>query len=227
MVGHREERRSDRFCPFFVMSNTTRGVRGSGVNVVRGGLFRRDARGREPFVGKGYPLMNATSVPMCGALLEPSSSRTLGRLTHTRPSDVDARMLHSTASRTPIDHTIRLGREAGSAEDTSMSSLAVDGFYTLCLRDVMRPDNGAAPQLARAASDLVAFAHSRGIDQHTLVAELDRASRSVEWVTSFEIQVHTQALALGRAAIQQAYGSSPGSFDVRSAGRSPERSRQL
>lgn len=108
-----------------------------------------------------------------------------------------------------------------------MSSLAVDGFYTLCLRDVMRPDNGAAPQLARAASDLVVFAHSRGIDQQTLLTELDRASRSVEWVTSFEIQVHTQALALGRSVIQQAFASLPGAFDIPASGRSSERSRQL
>jgi hypothetical protein len=108
-----------------------------------------------------------------------------------------------------------------------MSSLAVDGFYTLCLRDVMRPAHGAAPPLTRAASDLVAFAQSRGIDQQTLLAELDRASRSVEWVTSFEMQVHTQALALGHEAIQQAYVSLPGSFDVRSAGGSSERSRHL
>ena len=108
-----------------------------------------------------------------------------------------------------------------------MSSLAIDGFYTLCLRDVMRPGHGAAPLLARAAADLVAFAQSRSIDQHTLLAELDRASRSVEWITSFEIEVHTQALALGRAAIQHAYVSLPVTFDIRSAGGSSERSRQL
>jgi hypothetical protein len=50
----------------------------------------------------------------------------------------------------------------------------------------------------------------------------------VEWITSFEIQVHTQALALGHAAIQQAYDSSaPVSFDIRSTRSSSERSRQL
>jgi hypothetical protein len=98
-----------------------------------------------------------------------------------------------------------------------MSSLAVDGFYTLCLRDAMRPAHHSTPALSRAASDLVAFARSRAIDEHALLAELDRASRSVEWVTSFEIAVHTQALALGRAAIQQAYRALPDLYDVQSA----------
>jgi hypothetical protein len=95
-----------------------------------------------------------------------------------------------------------------------MSSLAIDGFYTLCLRDAMRPAHTSTPPLARAAADLVAFAQTRAIDQAALLAELDRASRSVEWVTSFEVAVHTQALALGRAAIQQAYRSLPNLFDA-------------
>lgn len=88
-----------------------------------------------------------------------------------------------------------------------MSSLAIEGFYTLCLRDAMRPEHGSMPALARAASDLVAYARARGIDQSVLLAELDRASRSVEWVTSFEIAVHTEAVALGRAAIERAFES--------------------
>ena len=102
-----------------------------------------------------------------------------------------------------------------------MSSLAVDGFYTLCLRDAMRPAHHSTPVLGRAASDLVAFARSRSIDEHALLAELDRASRSVEWVTSFEIAVHTQALSLGRAAIQQAYRGVPGIYDIQGSLASP------
>ena len=102
-----------------------------------------------------------------------------------------------------------------------MSSLAVDGFYTLCLRDAMRPGHHSAPALGRAASDLVSFARSRSIDEHVLLAELDRASRSVEWVTSFEIAVHTQALTLGRAAIQQAYRAVPELCDIQGSGASP------
>jgi hypothetical protein len=102
-----------------------------------------------------------------------------------------------------------------------MSSLAVDGFYTLCLRDAMRPAHHTEPALGRAASDLVAFARARAIDEHTLLAELDHTSRSVEWITSFEIAVHTQALALGRAAILQAYRAAPDLYDVRGAGTSP------
>ena len=90
-----------------------------------------------------------------------------------------------------------------------MSSLAIEGFYTLCLRDAMRPGHNSMPGLARAASDLVAYAKTRGIDPGVLLAELDRASHSVEWVTSFEIAVHTEALALGRTAIQRAYDSVP------------------
>lgn len=104
-----------------------------------------------------------------------------------------------------------------------MSSFAIDGFYTLCLRDAMRPAHTSTPALARAASDLVAFAQARAIDQAALLAELDRASRSVEWVTSFEVAVHTQALALGRAAIQQAYRSLPDLFDVPGSGMSSTR----
>lgn len=102
-----------------------------------------------------------------------------------------------------------------------MSSLAIDGFYTLCLRDAMRPEHTSTPSLARAASDLVVFAQSRGTDQATLLAELDRASRSVEWVTSFEIAVHTQALALGRAAIVQAFRAAPDLVDIQGARASP------
>jgi hypothetical protein len=101
-----------------------------------------------------------------------------------------------------------------------MSSLAIEGFYTLCLRDAMRPGHSSLPGLARAASDLVEYAKARAIDQTVLLAELDRASRSVEWVTSFEIAVHTEALALGRAAIQQAYEGPP---DLRGAKGAEER----
>ena len=103
-----------------------------------------------------------------------------------------------------------------------MSSLAIEGFYTLCLRDAMRPGHGTMPALARAASDLVAFAKARGIDQNILLGELDRASRSVEWVTSFEIAVHTEALTLGRAAIQRAYGAAaPDLLGAQGSGSSP------
>jgi hypothetical protein len=104
-----------------------------------------------------------------------------------------------------------------------MDSLAIDGFYTLCLRDALRPANDSAPSLARAAHDLVVFAQSRGTDQATVLAELDRASRSVEWVTSFEVHVHTQALSLGRAAIVQAWRTAPGLFEVPLSGASSER----
>jgi hypothetical protein len=102
-----------------------------------------------------------------------------------------------------------------------MSSLAIEGFYTLCLRDAMRPGHSSMPALARAASDLVAYARARAIDQPVLLAELDRASHSVEWITSFEIAVHTEALALGRAAIQQAYESPPDLRGAQGAGSSP------
>jgi hypothetical protein len=101
-----------------------------------------------------------------------------------------------------------------------MSSLAIEGFYTLCLRDAMRPGHTSMPGLARAASDLVAYAKARGLDQSVLLAELDRASHSVEWVTSFEIAVHTEAVALGRAAIQRAYDPAP---DLLTAGGVEER----
>lgn len=107
-----------------------------------------------------------------------------------------------------------------------MSSLAIEGFYTLCLRDAMRPAHTSMPVLPRAASDLVAYAQTRGIDQQALLAELDRASRSVEWVTAFEIAVHTQALALGRAAIQQAYRGRPDIFGAHGAGTSPNESQE-
>ena len=102
-----------------------------------------------------------------------------------------------------------------------MSSLAIEGFYTLCLRDAMRPGHGTIPALARAASDLVAFAKARAIDQSVLLGELDRASRSVEWVTSFEIAVHTEALALGRAAILRAYDVQPDLLGAQGSGTSP------
>jgi hypothetical protein len=102
-----------------------------------------------------------------------------------------------------------------------MSSLAIEGFYTLCLRDAMRPEHGSMPALARAASDLVAYAKARAIDQSALLAELDRASRSVEWVTSFEIAVHTEALALGSAAIERAYDAVPDLLGTQGSGASP------
>jgi hypothetical protein len=102
-----------------------------------------------------------------------------------------------------------------------MSSLAIEGFYTLCLRDAMRPGHSSLPGLARAASDLVAFAQTRGVDQNTLLAELDRAAHSVEWVTSFEIAVHTEALALGRAAITRAYQALPDLLGTQGSGTSP------
>jgi hypothetical protein len=101
-----------------------------------------------------------------------------------------------------------------------MSSLAIEGFYTLCLRDAMRPAHTSMPALSRAALDLAAYAQTRGLDQNVLLAELDRASHSVEWVTSFEIAVHTQAVALGRAAIEQAYRTLPDVFEARGSGTS-------
>ena len=107
-----------------------------------------------------------------------------------------------------------------------MSSLAIEGFYTLCLRDAMRPAHTSMPALPRAASDLVSYAQTRGVDQHTLLAELDRASHSVEWVTVFEIAVHTQALALGRAAILQAYRALPDFFGAHGAGTSPNQGQE-
>jgi hypothetical protein len=102
-----------------------------------------------------------------------------------------------------------------------MSSLAIEGFYTLCLRDAMRPGHSTMPALSRAASDLVAYAKARAIDQTVLLSELDRASHSVEWVTSFEIAVHTEALALGCAAIQKAYEALPDLGGAQSADSSP------
>jgi hypothetical protein len=101
-----------------------------------------------------------------------------------------------------------------------MSSLAIEGFYTLCLRDAMRPGHNSMPALTRAASDLVAYAKARAIDQTVLLTELDRASHSVEWITSFEIAIHTEALALGRAAIQQAY-EAPSSLGAQGTDTSP------
>jgi hypothetical protein len=59
------------------------------------------------------------------------------------------------------------------------------------------------------------------LDQSILLAELDRASHSVEWVTSFEIAVHTEALALGRAAIQRAFDVTPGLLGAQGSGTSP------
>ena len=105
-----------------------------------------------------------------------------------------------------------------------MSSLAIEGYYTLCLRDAMRPAHTSMPALARAASDLVAYAQTRGIDQGALLAELDRASHSVEWVTSFEIAVHTKALELGSTAIRNAYRTLPDIFGAQSSGTSPSQS---
>lgn len=108
-----------------------------------------------------------------------------------------------------------------------MKALAIEGFYTLCLRDALRPLSGSAPSLERAASDLAMFARMRGIDQTTVLAELETASKAVEWVTSFEAHVHTQAVTLGQRAIQQAYAALPENADLQSPGASPERPRFL
>jgi hypothetical protein len=121
-------------------------------------------------------------------------------------------------------YATRLAPDLYSTEGHAMSSLAIEGFYTLCLRDAMRPGHSSMPALARAASDLVAYAKARAIDQAGLLAELDRASHSVEWVTSFEIAVHTEALALGRAAIQQAYEGLPDLGAAQGSDSSPNQS---
>ena len=87
-----------------------------------------------------------------------------------------------------------------------MNSLEVDGFYTLCLRDAIRPVHANVPSLSRAAADLVRVARARGIEQHAVLAELEAASRSVEWVTPYVEEIYTRAFLLGRAAIEAAYG---------------------
>ena len=86
-----------------------------------------------------------------------------------------------------------------------MSSIEVDGFYTLCLRDAIRPMHAHRPTLKRAAADLVWFARSRGIEPAALLAELEGSSHTVEWVTAFENEIHRRALALGRSAIEEAF----------------------
>ena len=88
-----------------------------------------------------------------------------------------------------------------------MRSIEVDGFYTLCLRDAIRPMQTHRPTLRRAAADLVWVARSRAMEQGALLAELERASRSVEWITAFEVEIHTRALALGRMTIEEAYAA--------------------
>jgi hypothetical protein len=90
-----------------------------------------------------------------------------------------------------------------------MPSIEVDGFYTLCLRDALRPMHTNEPTLGRAAADLVQVARTRGVAQHVLLAELEEASRSVEWVTPFEVEVYSRACWLGRMAIESAYDAPP------------------
>jgi len=90
-----------------------------------------------------------------------------------------------------------------------MPSIEVDGFYTLCLRDAIRPTHTNEPTLGRAAVDLVLVARARGIEQHVLLAELEEASHAVEWVTPFEVEVHSRACWLGRMAIESAYDAPP------------------
>jgi hypothetical protein len=103
-----------------------------------------------------------------------------------------------------------------------MRPLQVDGFYTLCLCDAIRPTPASASSVTRAAVDLVWAARRRGVEQHALLDELERESRAVEWVTPFEVQVHSRALQSGRAAIESAYATpSDMQLDVRS--RSPAR----
>jgi hypothetical protein len=94
-------------------------------------------------------------------------------------------------------------------EDQPMPSIEVDGFYTLCLRDAIRPTHTNEPTLGRAAVDLVLVARARGIEQHVLLAELEEASHAVEWVTPFEVEVHSRACWLGRMAIESAYDAPP------------------
>ena len=88
-----------------------------------------------------------------------------------------------------------------------MSSIEVDDFYTVCLRDAIRPMFAHRPTLRRAAADLVSFARSRAMEPGVLLAELERAARTLEWVTAFEQEIHGRALTLGRAAIEEAYGA--------------------
>jgi hypothetical protein len=90
-----------------------------------------------------------------------------------------------------------------------MHSLEVDGFYTLCLCDAIRPTPRSASSLRRAAADLVWAARTRGVEQHLLLDELERESRALDWVTPYEVEVHSRALQLGRMAIEAAYASAP------------------
>jgi len=86
-----------------------------------------------------------------------------------------------------------------------MHSLEVDGFYTLCLRDAIRPMHANVPTLSRAAADLVRAARSRGIERQALLDELEAASCAVEWVTAYEVEIYSRAFMLGRTAIESAY----------------------
>ena len=86
-----------------------------------------------------------------------------------------------------------------------MPSIEVDGFYTLCLRDAIRPMHPNSPTLGQASADLVRAAVARGIEREALLAELEEASRAVEWVTPYEVEIHTRAFWLGRMAIESAY----------------------
>jgi hypothetical protein len=95
-------------------------------------------------------------------------------------------------------------------EDQLMPSIEVDGFYTLCLRDAIRPMHPNAPTLSQAAVDLVRAARARGMPQSTLIGELEEASRAVEWVTPYEVEVHSRAFWLGRVAIESAYDAPAG-----------------
>jgi hypothetical protein len=88
-----------------------------------------------------------------------------------------------------------------------MHSLEVDGFYTLCLCDAIRPTPKSASSLHRAAADLVWAARTRGVEQRVLLDELERESRALDWVTPYEVEVHSRALHLGRMAIEVAYAT--------------------
>ena len=88
-----------------------------------------------------------------------------------------------------------------------MPSFEVDGFYTLCLRDAIRPMHMSAPTLGQAAADLVWAARSRDVDESALLAELENASRTMEWVTPYEVEIHSRAFWLGRMAIESAYAA--------------------
>jgi hypothetical protein len=98
-----------------------------------------------------------------------------------------------------------------------MHSLEVSGFYTLCLCDAIRPTPASASSVRRAAADLVWAARRRGIEQRTLLDELERESHGVEWVTPYEVEVHSRALRSGREAVESAYATAA---DVQPAARS-------